>query len=532
MKSVCFLALLLMSLFAHAQCPTSGTISANCTTIGNLTISGNTLTINNGVSVTVNGDLIFNNDAVINATGATLNISGDLLETYGGASNLNTFNGGTINLLNTTSDFRTGNGSSFTLTGATVNMNGGIITLNNATQTLTNSTFTGASTMSTNLDALIINNTSITTSGAMEIEDATISNGSSLSAGGILTVSSSSSVENSTINTGVNNASTTGQEGLEFNGGATFTFTNGSVMNVRGDLTDQRSMIIDASDVTITGNMVNDGGDNVEVRNGGTLTVQGNFTNSGGSSVQSDGGSVISVEGDFSNGGGSSVDTDGGVVIVGGSYSGDPPTGDGTGCTGGSGACCGSPGTCSTLPVSLVTFTAKSLQNEILLSWLTANEENNDFFSIEKSYDGNVFETIAVVKGNGTTTQVSQYQYKDSHTGTSGLYYRLTQTDFDGTSEILRLLYVEPYSSTAGYLIYPTKIAHEKVFNITITGEKTQRADLYLISVSGQKISGLNIIPADIGYRIDLSDKALKSGIYLLRGKIGEQEINGKIVLD
>ncbi|MGB3464310.1 MAG: hypothetical protein WBA74_03535 [Cyclobacteriaceae bacterium] len=525
-------ALLLMSFYAQAQCPVNTPITSDCTTTGNFTISGKTLTVNSGVTVTITGNLILNNDATINASGAILNIGGSFVETYGGGSSLNTVNGGTFNLLNAGSNFSTGSGSNFNMTDATFQMNGGTITMNNGIQNYVGSTFTGASSMSVNLSSMTIDNTRISTTGNMELEKAIITNGSSLNAGGLLQIASgATTVDNSTIQTGTGFANATGQEALEFNGGGSLVLNNGSSMTVRGDLIDQRNLVIDNSDVTITGSMTNAGGDVLVVRNGGTLTVGGNFTNSGGSSIESNSGGVVSVEGDFSNGGNSSVDTDGGVVVVGGTYSGDPPTGDGSGCTGGSGACCGSSAACSTLPVSLVTFSGKNQGNSIVLNWLTASEENNNFFTISRSFDGIAYETIAIIKGNGTTADVSQYQYEDENPMGNSLYYRLSQTDFDGTSEILKIVFIDYNQYNPELRVYPTRPGKEKIVYIAFS-DTIENSSLFLVSANGQKISGLKVIPVDNKLLIDLSDKSLVRGIYLLTGKINEQLINTKLLLD
>jgi hypothetical protein len=85
-----------------------------------------------------------------------------------------------------------------------------------------------------------------------------------------------------------------------------------------------------------------------------------------------------------------------------------------------------------TLPITLVNFGGyfDNFYNKII--WETASEINNDFFSIERSDDGESFQLIKTVKGNGNSTHLIYYQIEDYDYRIGINYYRLRQTDFDG----------------------------------------------------------------------------------------------------
>ena len=86
-----------------------------------------------------------------------------------------------------------------------------------------------------------------------------------------------------------------------------------------------------------------------------------------------------------------------------------------------------------TLPVDLISFEAEREEDNIKLNWSTASEENNDYFEIQKSYDGEVFTPIGYVDGAGNSNAVVEYSYTDSETNKA--YYRLKQLDYDGEFE-------------------------------------------------------------------------------------------------
>jgi hypothetical protein len=67
-----------------------------------------------------------------------------------------------------------------------------------------------------------------------------------------------------------------------------------------------------------------------------------------------------------------------------------------------------------------------------MLSWTTESEHNNDYFNIEKTLDGNIFENIGYIKGAGNSTQSTTYSFTDYNSNGDINYYRLKQTDYDG----------------------------------------------------------------------------------------------------
>ncbi|HQF43020.1 MAG TPA: T9SS type A sorting domain-containing protein, partial [Ignavibacteriaceae bacterium] len=95
------------------------------------------------------------------------------------------------------------------------------------------------------------------------------------------------------------------------------------------------------------------------------------------------------------------------------------------------------------IPVELTMFTAERLDAGVLLSWETATETNNSGFEVERSRDSENFASIGFVKGNGTTTQKSNYNFIDTDIEIGNYYYRLKQVDFDGTSKYYNVVMID-----------------------------------------------------------------------------------------
>lgn len=97
----------------------------------------------------------------------------------------------------------------------------------------------------------------------------------------------------------------------------------------------------------------------------------------------------------------------------------------------------------SPLPVEVTDFSANCVDRAIVISWSTASEKDNDYFTVEKSSDGSSFHAIATVPGAGNGLIAHNYHYTD-HEATSQavMYYRLKQTDTHGGSKIFKVISV------------------------------------------------------------------------------------------
>lgn len=97
----------------------------------------------------------------------------------------------------------------------------------------------------------------------------------------------------------------------------------------------------------------------------------------------------------------------------------------------------------SVLPVELIGFEVRKTNNTIEISWTTASETNNDYFELEKSTDGINFFSIAIIKGQGVSKSTNKYNTEDYGQTYGITYYRLKQTDFDGSFSYSNIIYIE-----------------------------------------------------------------------------------------
>lgn len=88
------------------------------------------------------------------------------------------------------------------------------------------------------------------------------------------------------------------------------------------------------------------------------------------------------------------------------------------------------------LPIELLSFTAEPGAGQVDLAWSTASERNNAYFTVERGTDALHFDPLLQVPGAGNSHSLLHYTDVDLAPLEGLSYYRLRQTDLDGTSEV------------------------------------------------------------------------------------------------
>jgi len=98
----------------------------------------------------------------------------------------------------------------------------------------------------------------------------------------------------------------------------------------------------------------------------------------------------------------------------------------------------------TSLPIELMEFNGKENGVNNLLYWNTASEQNNNYFTLERTADGENWINVATINGAGNSQEVLSYSYLDSDYERGKVnYYRLSQTDFDGNSETFNIISID-----------------------------------------------------------------------------------------
>ncbi|TKT86535.1 T9SS type A sorting domain-containing protein [Dyadobacter frigoris] len=120
------------------------------------------------------------------------------------------------------------------------------------------------------------------------------------------------------------------------------------------------------------------------------------------------------------------------------------------------------------LPVTLIYFKAAlTTENQVQLSWSTASETNNDFFTVERSANAKKFYGIKTVPGNGNKSQISNYQVIDAEPLAGISYYRLKQTDKDQTFAYSKIASIKLNDLSNVVSTYPNPATDQIMIRLT-----------------------------------------------------------------
>ncbi|AII53064.1 reprolysin-like metallopeptidase [Hymenobacter sp. APR13] len=165
------------------------------------------------------------------------------------------------------------------------------------------------------------------------------------------------------------------------------------------------------------------------------------------------------------------------------------------------------------LPVVLSSFTAEARANAAELAWTTASEQNNRGFAVEASANGTDFRQIGWVAGRGSSAAPTAYRFADPRLpsyGSSTVYYRLRQTDLDGTETLspVRVLAVAG-ARTATLQVWPNP-AHD---HLTVAG-LTAGQPVQLLDLSGRVLLTATAPAGPLELQLPAG---LAPGVYLVR---------------
>ncbi|MDN5204703.1 T9SS type A sorting domain-containing protein [Fulvivirgaceae bacterium BMA10] len=195
----------------------------------------------------------------------------------------------------------------------------------------------------------------------------------------------------------------------------------------------------------------------------------------------------------------------------------------------------GSPTGNNPLPVELISFTA-SLENEdVLLNWQTASEVNNDFFEIERSETGDDWEVIGKVDGNGTTNEVSRYDYLDNRPLFGTSFYRLRQVDFDGAFEYSNVVSINNPFEARNLVVdfYPNPTSQNEMNLRVITENKENKVFVKLTNIMGTTFFDQSFDPMTFNKDLEIKLRnKINSGIYILVVEQAGQSYKEKIIIE
>jgi len=179
-------------------------------------------------------------------------------------------------------------------------------------------------------------------------------------------------------------------------------------------------------------------------------------------------------------------------------------------------------GSCaSTLPVELVGFRAEVKNKNVLLTWQTLTENNNEGFEIQRSNNANDWQTIGWEAGQGDATTTQTYTFTDSRPVLGKSYYRLMQVDFDGKAEFSEIVTVAFYNGVVS--VYPNPVSN--VLKIAVADEMPIES-VIVYNTSGSEVMRTTALTNS------LNVSQLNPGTYIIAVQVDGETTRQKLVVE
>lgn len=177
------------------------------------------------------------------------------------------------------------------------------------------------------------------------------------------------------------------------------------------------------------------------------------------------------------------------------------------------------------LPVELIHFDGRKKDKQVVeLNWQTASEKDFDFFLIERSSDGRIFESIGQKKGKGNSDGFIPYSFEDSAPLSGDNYYRLKIIDQDGDFEYSSIVIISIHSKIDQWKIYPNP-TNRFIFIDAVDSDTAVNVHLY--DINGKLLKSKN---ATMDTQIQFDMNHLDNGVYFIRIQDEERLVTKRII--
>ncbi|MEP7258380.1 MAG: metallophosphoesterase [Flavitalea sp.] len=162
----------------------------------------------------------------------------------------------------------------------------------------------------------------------------------------------------------------------------------------------------------------------------------------------------------------------------------------------------------SALPVSLLNYNVRMANDKAILSWTSASEVNNKYFTVERSANGQDFILIGKINGSLNSEKENNYSFVDEHPFTGINYYRLSQVDVDGQRKYIGMKTVS-YNGGKEFNAKTLSSGNQRlVLQISSPVETVCRVHIYSILGNELKNELVALTPGSTNKEINLTSGA------------------------
>ncbi len=183
------------------------------------------------------------------------------------------------------------------------------------------------------------------------------------------------------------------------------------------------------------------------------------------------------------------------------------------------------------LPIDLISFDGECIDNKTHIEFVVASQVNNEYFTIERSKNLFDWNEIGHIPGGGTNNEEITYNFTDLSPISGDNYYKLSQTDIDGTTKSFNPIVVNCDSRVDNYNVFPNPTTNIISIEFELEYYQGESIELLVRDLKGTIIKSVPL-NLDRGYNffnVNLND--VPKGMYLLQYKGTKNHIPEKRVV-
>lgn len=187
---------------------------------------------------------------------------------------------------------------------------------------------------------------------------------------------------------------------------------------------------------------------------------------------------------------------------------------------------------CASLASTLISFTGRQQENNTQLNWSVANEDDMEYYAVERSQDASDWSQRNIVAAHKTAANMQEYNYTDNVAGLSGnIYYRLKMADTRGQysySSVIKLNTGNQGAQDGNVTVFPTTVRQGEDVSIRMENTNAAGTELKIYNTLGQLVRTMKIASGETE-KINTAD--LAAGIYYIRGNIARFSSLSKFIV-
>jgi hypothetical protein len=182
------------------------------------------------------------------------------------------------------------------------------------------------------------------------------------------------------------------------------------------------------------------------------------------------------------------------------------------------------------LPLVFDYFNVKAVHQEASISWKLGGEGNLSSLIIERADNNENFEAIKLYSGDQLNSETS-FEYIDQLNNLSGNYaYRIQMVSDEGHSSYSSIQTIS-FVNESGFQLQAINAGNSNTVSFRVNAEKSGNYVFSLLNLSGNKMAVKSIQLSAGSRTMQMDNGPLKSGIYILLGENGNQQISTKIMI-